>query len=93
MSDGPKIIHPFADSQHTPKADELAYNAAEWAKIAKRSLPKSLGFIFIFFPRDAIGQAKGVLVSNVNQEAVKDELKAATKRWNDQRRIIIPGGD
>lgn len=90
MSDGPRIINPFSD-QHIPKSDEIAYNVSRWGIVAKKECPRRLGFIFMFFPRDAIGQAKGAIVANVNNEAVKDELRAAVKRWADGRKIILPG--
>lgn len=88
MSDGPRIIHPF---DRAPSRDELAANAVRWAQVAKGELPRKVGFIFIFFQREAIGQAKGVTVANVRTEAIKDELKAVVKRFGEQRRIILPG--
>lgn len=95
MSDGPKIIRPYEN--FNPGPQNLAYNASRWAQIAKEDFNKqrikNIGFIFMFFPRDAIGQAKGVVVANVNQEAMKDEMRAAVKRWGDQRKILMPGED
>jgi hypothetical protein len=87
MSDGPRIIRPF---EQIPKSNEIAYNAARWGAAAKKELPRSIGFIMVIFPKGAIGQARGVAVANVNDEAVKDELRACVKRWGEQRKIITP---
>lgn len=85
MSDGPRIVHPF---EPPPQAKEIAYNAARWAELARRELPRSVGFIMLMFPKDQIGQGRGVAVGNVNQEAIKDELRAVVKRWSDHPRIL-----
>lgn len=90
MSDGPRIIYPFGPQERNPRADEMAYNATRWAELAKKELPRSLGFIFMFFPKSDIGHGRGLLVANVNTEAVKDELKSVVKRWGDAPRIYVP---
>jgi len=94
LADGPRIINPFATP---PSKDELAYNCSRWAQVAKAEFTKQhitkLGFIFQFFYKDSIGRGVGVLASNVNNSAVKDELAAVVRRFSDQRRIVVPGGD
>lgn len=87
MSDGPKIIRPF---EPPPHSKELAYNATRWMQAAKKELPRSVGCIMIFFPKEAIGEAKGITVGNVPQEALLSELKSVVRRWTEQRRIIDP---
>lgn len=69
---------------------ELAANATRWMTVARKELPPNVGCIMLFFPKDGIGQAQGVLVGNVPQQGVIDELKAVIRRWTDQQRIIVP---
>jgi hypothetical protein len=90
MADGPKIIHPFSPDNHVPSSDELAYNASRWALLAKKELPASMYFIFNFGHRSALGTAKGVVTSNLRQEALRDEMRAIVKKWSDQRLVINP---
>ena len=87
MSASPKILHPFAPQRTAPNSDELAVNAARWAKVAKNELPGGLGFLFSFFPKDQPGKA--VLVSNVNNEQLRSQLRAILDRLNEHRRIHL----
>lgn len=72
---------------------EMAANAARWATVAKNELPPDMGFIMIFFPKDAIGGASGACISNVNNEGTKDQLKATLKRYGEQSVIWTPGSN
>ena len=66
--------------------EELALNAARWAQVANKELPKDIGQIFIFFPKDG-GEA--VLCSNAQRERLKRELKSILKKI-DGSMIINP---
>ena len=69
---------------------EMALNATRWAEAAKKDLPKDMAFIFLFMPKDGIGQGQGVCAANVNRTALLDELKAVLKKFNEQPLILSP---
>jgi hypothetical protein len=52
--------------------DEIRDNATRWAALADKELPKDIGFIFVFFPREG---GKAGVASNADKPRLRKELK------------------